>query len=81
MLSFSNENTTFTLITCNEDDFKVSLIDYWQPNFCFSFFFHSMQLKLILRISFTGKRRLKDLLLQKDNRFCADCAAPDPKWA
>lgn len=39
MLSFSNENTTFTLITCNEDDFKVSLIDYWQPNFCFSFFF------------------------------------------
>lgn len=45
------------------------------------FFFHSMQLKLILRISFTGKRRLKDLLLQKDNRFCADCAAPDPKWA
>ncbi|KAG7960080.1 hypothetical protein I3843_10G104000 [Carya illinoinensis] len=29
----------------------------------------------------SGKRRLKDLLLQKDNRFCADCAAPDPKWA
>lgn len=28
-----------------------------------------------------GKRRLKDLLLQKDNRVCADCAAPDPKWA
>nr|ADQ00629.1 ARF-GAP protein [Phytolacca acinosa] len=29
----------------------------------------------------SGKRRLKDLLLQKDNRFCADCGAPDPKWA
>ncbi|RZB60700.1 ADP-ribosylation factor GTPase-activating protein AGD12, partial [Glycine soja] len=29
----------------------------------------------------TGKRRVKDLLLQKDNRFCADCNAPDPKWA
>lgn len=29
----------------------------------------------------TGKRRLKDLLIQKDNRFCADCGAPDPKWA
>lgn len=29
----------------------------------------------------SGKRRLKDLLTQKDNRNCADCAAPDPKWA
>lgn len=29
----------------------------------------------------SGKRRLKDLLLHKDNRFCADCGAPDPKWA
>ncbi|KAF3450302.1 hypothetical protein FNV43_RR06382 [Rhamnella rubrinervis] len=29
----------------------------------------------------SGKRRLKDLLLQKDNRNCADCGAPDPKWA
>ncbi|KAF7120029.1 hypothetical protein RHSIM_Rhsim13G0121000 [Rhododendron simsii] len=28
-----------------------------------------------------GKRRLKDLLLQSDNRVCADCSAPDPKWA
>ncbi|XP_031247252.1 ADP-ribosylation factor GTPase-activating protein AGD12-like isoform X1 [Pistacia vera] len=27
------------------------------------------------------KRRLKDLLLQSDNRICADCGAPDPKWA
>ncbi|KAM2799674.1 hypothetical protein COP1_004485 [Malus domestica] len=29
----------------------------------------------------SGKRRLKDLLVQKDNRNCADCGAPDPKWA
>lgn len=28
-----------------------------------------------------GKRRLKDLLRQSDNRVCADCDAPDPKWA
>ncbi|XP_027344988.1 ADP-ribosylation factor GTPase-activating protein AGD12-like isoform X3 [Abrus precatorius] len=28
-----------------------------------------------------SKRRLKDLLVQKDNRFCADCNSPDPKWA
>ncbi|RAL53532.1 hypothetical protein DM860_015569 [Cuscuta australis] len=29
----------------------------------------------------SNKRRLKDLLLQSDNRVCADCGAPDPKWA
>ncbi|XP_027344987.1 ADP-ribosylation factor GTPase-activating protein AGD12-like isoform X2 [Abrus precatorius] len=29
----------------------------------------------------SSKRRLKDLLVQKDNRFCADCNSPDPKWA
>ncbi|CAK9142884.1 unnamed protein product [Ilex paraguariensis] len=29
----------------------------------------------------SGKRRLKDLLLQSDNRVCADCGALDPKWA
>ncbi|CAL5184146.1 unnamed protein product [Lathyrus oleraceus] len=29
----------------------------------------------------SGRRRLKDLLLQKDNRICADCNSPDPKWA
>ncbi|CAA2934511.1 ADP-ribosylation factor GTPase-activating AGD12-like [Olea europaea subsp. europaea] len=29
----------------------------------------------------SGKRRLKDLLVQRDNHFCADCGAPDPKWA
>ncbi|KAM7524827.1 hypothetical protein LguiA_014729 [Lonicera macranthoides] len=29
----------------------------------------------------SGKRRLKDLLMQKDNRVCADCRSPDPKWA
>ncbi|KAL8171730.1 hypothetical protein V2J09_023534 [Rumex salicifolius] len=29
----------------------------------------------------SGKRKLRDLLLQKDNRTCADCGARDPKWA
>ncbi|KAK3188689.1 hypothetical protein Dsin_028250 [Dipteronia sinensis] len=29
----------------------------------------------------SGKRKLKDLLSQSDNRCCADCGAPDPKWA
>lgn len=29
----------------------------------------------------SAKCRLKDLLLQKDNQLCADCDAPDPKWA
>ncbi|CAH9097761.1 unnamed protein product [Cuscuta europaea] len=29
----------------------------------------------------SNKRRLKELLLQSDNRVCADCGAPDPKWA
>lgn len=29
----------------------------------------------------SGKKRLKDLLLKCDNRTCADCGAPDPKWA
>nr|DAD32760.1 TPA_asm: hypothetical protein HUJ06_011611 [Nelumbo nucifera] len=26
-------------------------------------------------------RRLKELQLKSENRFCADCGAPDPKWA
>ncbi|KAL5211310.1 hypothetical protein ABZP36_022157 [Zizania latifolia] len=26
-------------------------------------------------------RKLKDLMLKSDNRVCADCGAPDPKWA
>ncbi|XP_010537911.1 PREDICTED: probable ADP-ribosylation factor GTPase-activating protein AGD13 isoform X2 [Tarenaya hassleriana] len=29
----------------------------------------------------SGKRRIRDLLSQPDNRVCADCGAPDPKWA
>lgn len=29
----------------------------------------------------SGKKKLKDLLHQSDNRTCADCNAPDPKWA
>ncbi|KAF3514591.1 hypothetical protein F2Q69_00009277 [Brassica cretica] len=32
-------------------------------------------------VAFTGKRRIRDLLTQSDNRVCADCGAPDPKWA
>jgi len=31
--------------------------------------------------SFTGRKKLRDLLLKKENRCCADCNAPDPKWA
>ncbi|KAG9152587.1 hypothetical protein Leryth_026186 [Lithospermum erythrorhizon] len=30
---------------------------------------------------FSDKRRLNDLLRQSDNHECADCSAPDPKWA
>ncbi|XP_057763871.1 ADP-ribosylation factor GTPase-activating protein AGD12 [Salvia miltiorrhiza] len=29
----------------------------------------------------SGNRALKDLLARPDNRVCADCGAPDPKWA
>ncbi|CAH8345601.1 unnamed protein product [Eruca vesicaria subsp. sativa] len=29
----------------------------------------------------SGKRRIRDLLSQSDNQVCADCGAPDPKWA
>ncbi|KAK9058023.1 hypothetical protein SSX86_022863 [Deinandra increscens subsp. villosa] len=29
----------------------------------------------------SGNRRLKELLKQRDNQTCADCGAPDPKWA
>ncbi|KAI3682957.1 hypothetical protein L1987_83362 [Smallanthus sonchifolius] len=29
----------------------------------------------------SGNRRLKQLLQQRENRTCADCGAPDPKWA
>ncbi|XWS18015.1 hypothetical protein CRYUN_Cryun32bG0005800 [Craigia yunnanensis] len=29
----------------------------------------------------SAKGRLKSLLNQTDNRICADCGAPDPKWA
>lgn len=28
-----------------------------------------------------GQKRLKELLLQRANRYCADCGAADPKWA
>ena len=36
---------------------------------------------LSFQFSFAAKSRLKDLLLQIDNQLCADCGAPDPKWA
>nr|GMD04199.1 ADP-ribosylation factor GTPase-activating protein AGD12-like [Ipomoea batatas] len=29
----------------------------------------------------SSNRRLRDLMLQRENRVCADCGAPDPKWA
>ncbi|KAM7271686.1 hypothetical protein ACFE04_030900 [Oxalis oulophora] len=29
----------------------------------------------------SSKRKLKDHLLQSENRTCADCGAPDPRWA
>ncbi|RDX95203.1 ADP-ribosylation factor GTPase-activating protein AGD12, partial [Mucuna pruriens] len=42
----------------------------------------SVDFKLTVWIpSFTRRRKLKDLLLQRDNRLCADCNSPDPKWA
>lgn len=37
--------------------------------------------RMELRRPASGKSRLKELLLQSDNRICADCGAPDPKWA
>ncbi|XP_019156329.1 PREDICTED: ADP-ribosylation factor GTPase-activating protein AGD12-like isoform X2 [Ipomoea nil] len=29
----------------------------------------------------SNKRRLRDLLVKSENRVCADCGSPDPKWA
>ncbi|XP_020588597.1 ADP-ribosylation factor GTPase-activating protein AGD12-like isoform X1 [Phalaenopsis equestris] len=29
----------------------------------------------------SNKKQLKELLHKSDNRICADCSAPDPKWA
>ncbi|CAI0545559.1 unnamed protein product, partial [Linum tenue] len=31
--------------------------------------------------AFEARRKLRDLQQQTDNRVCADCGAPDPKWA
>ncbi|MQL89005.1 hypothetical protein Taro_021584 [Colocasia esculenta] len=33
------------------------------------------------RNSSSVNRKLKELLQRSENRFCADCGAPDPKWA
>ncbi|KAJ6292872.1 hypothetical protein OIU78_024945 [Salix suchowensis] len=48
---------------------------------CFLVIIEAMSRFSELKHASSGKRRLKDLLLQSDNRFCADCGAPDPKWA
>ncbi|KMZ72902.1 ARF-GAP domain 13, partial [Zostera marina] len=35
-----------------------------------------------LKPNVSGKmKKLKDLSFKSDNRVCADCGAPDPKWA
>lgn len=36
---------------------------------------------LVPRSSTGNLRRLKELLRKSENRICADCGAPDPKWA
>lgn len=36
---------------------------------------------LMNHLGYVGKKKLKDLLQQSDNRTCADCGAHDPKWA
>lgn len=41
----------------------------------------SHQPSAIGKTSSSGNRRLTKLLQQRDNRTCADCGAPDPKWA
>ncbi|KAL4386968.1 hypothetical protein GQ457_09G000510 [Hibiscus cannabinus] len=33
------------------------------------------------KVSSAHNRRLRNILNQSDNRVCADCGAPDPKWA
>ncbi|KAG9439133.1 hypothetical protein H6P81_019298 [Aristolochia fimbriata] len=33
------------------------------------------------RPSLSNVRRLRELVLKNENRLCADCGAPDPKWA
>ncbi|KAK8500310.1 hypothetical protein V6N12_068798 [Hibiscus sabdariffa] len=33
------------------------------------------------KVSSAHNRRLRNILNQSDNRICADCGAPDPKWA
>ncbi|XP_078154386.1 ADP-ribosylation factor GTPase-activating protein AGD12-like [Carex rostrata] len=33
------------------------------------------------KASSAKKRKLKELLLKSENRICADCRSPDPKWA
>lgn len=45
-------------------------------------FFALMHKKAVNFNSLAGSgKQLKDLMLRTDNRICADCGAPDPKWA
>ncbi|CAN1324995.1 ADP-ribosylation factor GTPase-activating protein AGD12 [Linum perenne] len=39
------------------------------------------QLTVVYIFILTARRKLRDMLQQSDNRNCADCGAPDPKWA
>ncbi|KAK5791921.1 ADP-ribosylation factor GTPase-activating protein AGD12-like isoform X2 [Gossypium arboreum] len=36
---------------------------------------------MITKTTSVNRRRLRNLLNKSDNRICADCGAPDPKWA
>ncbi|CAJ1938376.1 unnamed protein product [Sphenostylis stenocarpa] len=78
MVSFSPARTGFVFTSAHS--FCLVLRD--TQSFAF---FYELQFERLLAskvaMSVSGKRRVKDLLLQKDNRFCADCNAPDPKWA
>ncbi|MQL95126.1 hypothetical protein Taro_027794 [Colocasia esculenta] len=46
-------------------------------------FLSCCRLLLVSLIQFRNRvnRKLKELLHRSDNHFCADCGAPDPKWA
>ncbi|KAG8482008.1 hypothetical protein CXB51_026877 [Gossypium anomalum] len=40
-----------------------------------------MNATMITKTTSVNRRRLRNLLNKSDNRICADCGAPDPKWA
>ncbi|XP_052876504.1 ADP-ribosylation factor GTPase-activating protein AGD12-like isoform X1 [Gossypium arboreum] len=43
--------------------------------------FKAMNGTMITKTTSVNRRRLRNLLNKSDNRICADCGAPDPKWA